>query len=245
MRAGKGFTEVASWVLGGIFILMIFFLVAFIMINMTSVFKVGLSKRTSELQSLSLLNRIVSSEECLGTGETGILSYRSLEEKDRTDLRECAYLPEMKYEVRVEGRGEEWRFGNVNFHGEDGYVLTYPVGIERDGSVKKGKVKVKSLFASDDITLASRKYATEAWVRGESLGGVKIREGKTLAFGRGSDNRKICLLEDETEKYCSKAKNLELEETGNEAWGGPISVTYRFTREGNKINIEVMNKWEG
>lgn len=108
---------------------------------------IGTSK---DLQKLMLFQNIITSKNCLGTGNTGVLNYSSLKKAQNTKFWECTEIPYSSYYIIVKDlqNDREFKFGvkPFNYKEYDNFERfwhhkTYHVGIKYPTECSSGKLE--------------------------------------------------------------------------------------------------------
>ena len=151
-----------------------------------------------ELGKMYTLNKVISSTDCLSTGEVGVLDKTLLDNAAASGNElDCAKLPDFSHKVKVEDltTPTEWVFGYTGFGDWEDTMTTY-VSIVDGDTIIPGKLSLK-IMSSDSAILGGDELicfvgaAERAWVfdNYEAVCMFESSTSKKIKF----DGDKICL----------------------------------------------------
>jgi|GEM_PF-4175561 len=126
---------------------------------------------SKKLGEMYILNKIITSKNCISTGETGTLNQSLIIAANGGGELDYAYLPDFGHYVKVDdltnGNGWDWTFGYRRNMVIGNYkIFEIPVSIVDGDVVKPGKISVGVISSKDDILLLVAGAAERAWVKG-------------------------------------------------------------------------------
>jgi len=209
--------------LSGLIIVTVFFVIAMVIYSA--------KMRTDTFYTTSLIlskhyvfNKVITSKNCLSTGEAGVLD-RDLIERANADggELECALLPDVSHYIKVDdltnGLGWDWKFGYKGYTKWEDSIVSY-VTIKDGDSYKPGLISVATMVAIPSDKLPPGKdtngllcltgAAERAWSEGEYKAKCFVslisKSPLTIHF----EGDKIC-LEGPDKKVCKTTKNANIE----------------------------------
>lgn len=249
MKKGSIITAFAS----AIIIILMFFIIY--MLFSSAEQKTGAySQATLEVGKFYIFNKIMTSRNCISTGETGVLDKSLLDAADASgEELECAYLADYTHYVKVDnltnGEGWDWTFGYVGSSAWEESVESY-VAISDGNDVFPGLLKV-ILVSSDpsieddeeDVIVCLTGGAERAWTKGESNVNCYVD------FTTGGSERLIDFKQDE---ICLKnpdgstircrplkgAARLSPTTKTVKGWGAKQTICVSYIKQGGVVKVK-------
>lgn len=213
----KGHLHLSYMISGTIFIVSIAFAI-WLLLTSTQLETEGFRTTELRLGEMSIFNKIITSRNCLSTGETGVLNETLLNESNQTTSEElaCAFLPKFGHLVIVDnltnGEGWDWEFGynNSKLIGQYKY-FDLPVAIKNHNGTESTPGRMRLGIISDDLSLICS-MVEEAWMTLDT--GQRIKIAKTFSSGSSFvtfhyKGNEICLEYADHEKVCKKLQYAE------------------------------------
>jgi hypothetical protein len=174
----KGQIATPTVLLVSIFLILLLVFGLWAIWNSLRMVRVGLVTGAEAMQGFTILNHVITSQTCLGTGKVGVLNESLLDEKNGTIP--CTELPNFNYRVQVNDTKNDlvWEFG-PNLAGKP---KEFYVAIQKDGEVVPGYIYFWHVYQEDDILLLAATLAEQAWYRGEAIRGFVPDGHFTLEF---------------------------------------------------------------
>ncbi len=194
----------------------------------------GYEISSKKLGEIYIFNKIITSRNCLSTGETGILNRTLLDSADGGEELDCAYLPDFGYYVEVEDidTGEKWEFGYRRKSRIGKYkFFKIPVSIKNnDGTeVHEGKISVGIISMKDDLLIYLTGMAERAWVKGGLTKKFTVPD-KDYDLKIEFKRNEIC----EKGGVCKKLSNAILE-AQSQYIGTPVECSITYKKVGQKL----------
>lgn len=176
----------------------------------------GYEISSKKLGEMYILNKIITSKNCISTGETGILNETLLDDANGGGELECAYLPDFGHYVKVDdlsdGVGWNWEFGYRRESRIGRYkFFEFPITIKDGNTAKPGKIRLGVVSGKDDLIIYLAGQAERAWIK-TAPGGIFeknfIAPETVESFNVEFDGDKIC----EKNKECKKLLNATVED---------------------------------
>jgi hypothetical protein len=201
---------------------------------------------TEKLQSIMLLNNIITSPECLGTGFAGRLSSTKLDEVNNMEW-ECTQFPSFSYYVIVTDNreGKKWSFGIKPYNYEDypdfkryrkkyeNYIsIQYPRECVNEICRKKvnpGSIIFYYSYQKWDPILLAATQAELAWIKGEAEKRFAPERDVTLKFAQD----KICAGD-----VCKKLYSARVEEKEVEIFEDDV-CTLKYKKENDILKVDL------
>ncbi|UCG95624.1 MAG: hypothetical protein JSV92_01070 [archaeon] len=217
----KGYLHLSYMIAGTVLIITVAFVI-WVALTSSQTEDEGFDITERKLGEMTIMNKLITSRECLSTGETGILNQTLLDEAELTPDSElpCALLPNFGHYVMVDnltnGDGWDWEFGYKNEYSIGKYkYFDFPVAIKNhDGSATPGRMRLGIIHMSNDIMVQTTYLAENSWFTldiGQKKSTLLLYKDMWLISEIKIDNKKIC-FEGFEKNMCRDLEYAELME---------------------------------
>lgn len=205
---------------------------------------------TLQISKFSVFHKIMTSRNCVSTGETGILNKTLLDDANNGGELECAYLPDCAHYVRVDnlnnGESWDWKFGYKGDGDWQDYMETY-VSIMDGSDVIPGFVSMKINCKDpvineeeDNFIICLTAAAERAWITGELEKkcnmGSEIMADKLIDVDFDPD--KICLKDSGGVIECRDFYRAVADDVTKQKGSQKDMCTVKYVKVGTELIID-------